>query len=505
MRSVSSMDPLLRGLLGLVESPNLWWVEYALQPPFEAVVVFGGILFVTFALIVTERIHQTVAALAGAVATIIAGKYFSLTYSWAPVLSFLATGVPHELLFSDLEVFTEFVDWPTIFIIISVMIITAVTERSGLFEYIALKVIKSGGGNLKRMFLYLWIVSFLLASVLGITPAFIIIGALILTITKVLELNPVPYILSCVFVILAASTSTVLSTLANILVASHFNLNPFYYLSYDGFIMLGFPFALVSLAIAVAFTFWKFSDSFRIHEEEEYKEIRSKILAFDENMVIEDRRLFRIVSVLLIVTIIAFVVGGLLGIPFYMTALFFAVIFFVVGGAEPKHVIAEVDWNLILFFIGIFIIVGGVDRAGILQSMGTQIGYMGIGNPATMTSLIYGFTCVFSGVVDEVSVVAVMVYAIPYISKTAFISPGLIIWAVLYGANAGTSLTPVGGIPNMIAISELEKENVKVTWLGFMKIGIPITVLRVVTGILLLLFLASLLGWGVDFLGTSLL
>ncbi|MHA1263527.1 MAG: SLC13 family permease [Candidatus Freyarchaeota archaeon] len=463
------MDPLLRGLLGLVQSPNLWWVEYALQPPFEAVVVFGGILFVTFALIVTERIHQTVAALAGAVATIIAGKYFSLTYSWAPVLSFLATGVPHELLFSDLEVFTEFVDWPTIFIIISVMIITAVTERSGLFEYIALKVIKSGGGNLKRMFLYLWIVSFLLASVLGITPAFIIIGALILTITKVLELNPVPYILSCVFVILAASTSTVLSTLANILVASHFNLNPFYYLSYDGFIMLGFPFALVSLAIAVAFTFWKFSDSFRIHEEEEYKEIRSKILAFDENMVIGDRRLFRIVSVLLIVTIIAFVVGGLMGIP------------------------------------GIFIIVGGVDRAGILQSMGTQIGYMGIGNPATMTSLIYGFTCVFSGVVDEVSVVAVMVYAIPYISKTAFISPGLIIWAVLYGANAGTSLTPVGGIPNMIAISELEKENVKVTWLGFMKIGIPITVLRVVTGILLLLFLASLLGWGVDFLGTSLL
>jgi Na+/H+ antiporter NhaD/arsenite permease-like protein len=247
------------------------------------------------------------------------------------------------------------------------------------------------------------------------------------------------------------------------------------------------------------------SSSYWDYPSEEYEKIKSKILIFDEGTIIRDSRFFRLVALLLVGTIVAFIVGGVIGIPIYMIALTSAVIFFIVGGAEPKHIVEQLDWNLILFFIGIFIIVGGVDSAGILESLGNQIGNIAVGNPTTMNSLIQGFNAVFSGLVDEVSVVAVMVYTIPYISTTSLISPSLIIWAVLYGANVGTSLTPIGGVPNMIALSELEKENIHVSWWDFMKTGIPITVLRLAVGIPLLMLFSSFLGWGIDLLGPSLL
>ena len=196
--------------------------ELLFVPPVSVVATFSIIMIVTYALIMTERLHKTLAALGGAVATILAGKYFSAVYSWVPVADCVISwmqGVPacgKPLLFTDQQVFTEMIDWPTIIIIISLIIIAAVASRSGIFEYLCIKVVKLSGGDLRRLFTYLCLLSFALTAIIGNDPAFIIISALTLTLTRALGVDPRPYILGEVFVINAASTSTLVGSFVNI-------------------------------------------------------------------------------------------------------------------------------------------------------------------------------------------------------------------------------------------------------------------------------------------------
>ncbi len=296
------------------------WAGYFLETQlFPAQIVFTIIIVVTFGLIATERLHKTVAALGGAMATLIAGGYFATAYSWVPYFKLYVSGgfVTSGLLFSFDDVYKEFISWSTILIIISIVIITTVAGRSGLFEYLIVKVIKFSGGDIRRLFLYIWILSFVLTMVLGNNPTFIIVSVLVLLLTRILDLNPIPYILGTVFVVNAASSSTVIGSFVNILISGYYNLDPTRWLSYPTFLILGLPFAVVCTAIALFFIFRYYKDAFEIpKEKEEYLETRARLLSFDERILVRDPKIFRRLSFLLIATIAGFVVAGFVGIPF---------------------------------------------------------------------------------------------------------------------------------------------------------------------------------------------
>ncbi|MFB0561412.1 MAG: SLC13 family permease [Candidatus Lokiarchaeia archaeon] len=478
-----------------------WWAEYFLQPPVSAQIVFIIIIVVTFGLIATERLHKTVAALGGAVATLIAGGYFAAVYSWVPYFTFIASGgfVSQELLFSYSDVYKEFIDWSTLLIIISIVIITTVASRSELFEYIIIKVVKFSGGDIKRLFIYIWALTFVLTMVLNGDPTFIIVSVLIIQIVRVLDLNPVPYILGTVFVVNAASASSVIGSFVNILVTGHYNLDPARWLSYPTFLVLGVPFAVLSTIIALFFIFRHYKEAFQIPTDKNgYLETREELLSFDERILMKDPKLFRRLSILLAITIAGFVVAGLFNIPFYVVALVFAFAFVFVSREDPERTLREVDWSLIFFFIGIFIIVGGVDRTKILEILGNSLGGLIFANVPGTATLVSLFCGTLSGVLDNISVTTALLFVTPSLSASALISENLVIWSLIYGANIGANLTPIGGIPNLLAITTLEKQGFHISWREFMKIGVPITFVSIFAGIPLLLGFSHLLGWGID-------
>ncbi|WXG39635.1 MAG: SLC13 family permease [Candidatus Freyarchaeum deiterrae] len=474
---------------------------YLIQPPLSAQIVFVAIIIVTFGLIATERLHKTVAALGGAVATLIAGGYFSYVYSWVPPFTSVVYGpsLSHELLFSYTDVYKEFIDWSTLLIIISVVIITTVATRSGVFAYIVIKVAKLSGGDVKRLFIYMWILAFLLTMVLNSDPTFIIVSVLTYQIAKILDLNPVPYILGTVFVVNAAGSSTIIGNFVNVLVTGHYNLDPTRYLSYPTFLVLGLPVAGLGTVIALFFIFRHYRDAFHIPKEnKEYLKKREELLSLDERSVIKNPKIFRRLSILLAVTIAGFVIAGLLGIPFYVVSLVFAFAFLFVSGEDPEKTLRAVDWSLIFFFIGIFIIIGGVNRTNVLELMGNSLGTILFANVPATASVVTLFCGGLSGVLDNISVTTALLFVTPSLSASAFINQNLIIWSLIYGANLGASLTPLGGLPNLIGISSLEKEGHHVSWRQFLKIGVPITLASLAVGIFLLLGFSHLFGWGLD-------
>jgi len=504
----------LFGLENLAGSLIPDWATYFLQsqlPP--AQIVFSAILIVTFGLIATERLHRTVAALGGAVATLAAGGYFSYAYSWVPYFTYFASlsyqmeiGLPfltpvwQPLLFSFTDVYKEFISWSTILIIISIVIITSVASRSGLFEYIIVKVIKFSGGDIKKLFLYIWALTFILTMLLGNNPTFIIVSVLVFQIARVLDLNPVPYILGTMFVANAGSSSTVISGFVNVLVSGYYNLDPARWLSYPTFIVLGLPIALSCMGIALFFIFRHYKDAFQIPKEKmEYLEMRSRLLSFDERTLVRNPKIFWRLGVLVAATVVGFVVAGFVGIPFYVVALVSAFAFLFVSGENPERTLREVNWSLVFFFIGIFIIVGGVDSTNVLGNLGNSLGTLTFCNVPGTVSLVTLFCGLSSGALYNISVATALLYVIPSLSASALINQNLVIWSLLYGANIGASLTPIGGTPNLIAITSLEREGYHVSWRNFLKIGVPITFVSLFAGIPLLIVFSRLLGWGLDF------
>jgi len=96
------------------------------------------------------------------------------------------------------------------------------------------------------------LLTFGLAALLGAAPAFIIVGALTIVVTRNMQLDPQPFIISEIMVANSAGLSTVIGSFVNILIAARYQLAPEHFLTYEGFIILGLPIGvLLGLPIGV--------------------------------------------------------------------------------------------------------------------------------------------------------------------------------------------------------------------------------------------------------------
>ncbi|MHA2062255.1 MAG: SLC13 family permease, partial [Candidatus Sifarchaeia archaeon] len=184
------------------------------------------ILIATYALISTEKINKTVAALLGGLGVLIFVK-----------VTFLATGAE---VFTDAAIFEELIDWQTITIVVSILIVVEAARESGLFDWITIKIVKLTKGEPIRIFLYMNLLTFAL-SALTSSPAFVIVGALTLVVTKNLDLDPKPFLVSEIMIANTAGVCTVISSFVNILIATNYEFTDVHFLSYGLFAALAVP------------------------------------------------------------------------------------------------------------------------------------------------------------------------------------------------------------------------------------------------------------------------
>ncbi len=445
-----------------------------------AMIVIAIILIATYILISTEKMNKTMAALLGGIGVILFVK-----------ITFLTTGFE---IFTDAELFGELIDWRTITIVVSVLVIVEVSRSSGLFDFITIRIIKMTEGEPTKIFLYMNLLTFGLAALLGAAPAFIIVGALTLVVTRNMQLDPLPFVISEIMVANSAGVSTVISSFVNILIAARYQLAAEHFLSYEGFIVLGLP--IGAILVLTNLMLFKLLYGKKIQEDAANAsvDLKSALLGLDEWQVVKDRAVFYRSAVLLIGTIAGFVVASFINVPFYAVSLTSAILFIFFSGVRIEVILRKLDWEMAIFFVGIFIIVGGAHKVGLLELFGESIGSLAGGNKYLLWIIIIWLSAVLSGFMDNISVAAVLIFVIPTIATIGF-NETSIIWATILGANLGANLTPIGGVANIVAISLLEKEGAHISWLDFIKLGGIITVvnLAVATGYIVLL--SAVLGW----------
>lgn len=407
-----------------------------------------AVFIFTYALIVSERIHRTVAAMFGASIVL-----FLKIVPWGRV--------PYYL------------DLDTIFLLMGMMIIVNTARNSGLFEYIAIKTAKFAGGSPIRVLLLFSVVTALISSVLDNVTTVLLLTPMLLYISKLMELSPVPFLLSEIFASNIGGTATLIGDPPNIMIGSAANLSFNEFLTNMGLI------SLLDFILMLGVIYMVYNRALRVSSDKRRRIINS-LESLDEKAVIRDIVLFKksIATILLVVSL--FFIHDKIGIEPAVVALFGASLLLLWSVENPEGILERIEWTALFFFGGLFIIVGGLEETGIITEVARWV-IRHVHSQGEALLVITWFSAFSSAVVDNIPLTAAMIPLIEHMGDSLNIYP--LWWALSLGACLGGNGTAIGASANVVVIGIAEREGIKIGFWDFLKMGMVIMVLTVTLGV----------------------
>lgn len=426
--------------------------DAAVDKPVLPMIVLGAIMTATYLAIAFEWVHKSVAALTGALAAVAAAMFLGVFKDEAGHSAY--DRAVHDIIGHDIGV---------IGVIIGTSVLVEIAGRSGLFHFLAVKIVKQTQGDPRKLLLLLMLATLGFVTFLTIAPGTLIMVSLTLVVTKELNLSPKPYIIGVAVVANSGALMTFASGICTLMLGTAGRL------PYGQFFLVSTPMALISAVIA----FWIIRRYFRadlvspVSAEERLR----TVAAFDEWALVKDRRLFYRCAMILGGTIAGFALAQRLGVGLDFIAFAGGTAALLLSGIYPDEAIKRVNWSMILFFVGLFVIIGSVQETGLLEWQAGQMLALSGGN-ATVTMLILAaFVLLMSGIVDNIPVAATLIPIVRAL-ETRGIDGEPLWWALIITSNLGGNSTPIGSVSSVIALNALEKERgVKVGWGEFLKVG----------------------------------
>jgi len=396
-------------------------------------IIFILIYLLTILLSATKIVPMSVAAMIGALLT----AWFGLTN----------------------EVFTYenamgFIDIRLIFLLMGVMIVVEVAERSGLFRFGALYAVKVSRGNPSVLFVSICVISAAVSMFLSDPTAMLLIAAAMATITKLLRYDPVPYFISAMIMINLGGTSTLIGSVSNMIIGIDAGI------SFTAFIEYLFvcEIALWALTIFVLYMIFKS----RLGEKKELPE-------YNPWESVENKTLFYRSIFILILLIGLFLTLENLGVGPEAVALGCAIIALALSGADPAEIFKKLDWETIFFIAGFMFVVGGLESTFLLRDISTQL-FQTVGQSPLGASMA---TLWASGLASSaVSNIAIALTFTPIISGVAALNSAAVWSALVLGTNLGGATTPLSGAVIMMGIGALKREGISLSFAEFTKVGV---------------------------------
>jgi len=146
----------------------------------------------------------------------------------------------------------------------------------------------------------------------------------------------------------------------------------------------------------------------------------------------------------------------------------------------------EMDGETLLLLASLFVIIAGITEAGVIDAISTLFVNVAGDNLFLIYTLIVWASVFFSAFIDNIPYVATMLPVVSGISALMGVAPHLLYFGLLTGATLGGNLTPIGASANITGIGILRKEGYTVTNGDFMKIGVPFSLIAVISGYVLL-------------------
>ncbi|CAM4209251.1 ArsB/NhaD family transporter [Treponema peruense] len=158
---------------------------------------------------------------------------------------------------------------------------------------------------------------------------------------------------------------------------------------------------------------------------------------------------------------------------------------------DVRTMVKELDWETIFFLLGIFVVIGGIRETGLLNDFAVFLAGITGGSKLLGFVIILVVSIVISGFVDNVPYIIAMLPVAESMAKTMELKPELFMFALLVGSCLGGNLTPFGASANIVAMGIVKKEGYPMKFSGWLKVGVPFTLITTTAAALLLWVLWS--------------
>jgi Na+/H+ antiporter NhaD/arsenite permease-like protein len=424
-----------------------------------------------------EKLHAKKSIIAGsfAVVSLLAGTAVDIL-PFGPV-----TVGGHEI---HMPIYIPAVDWGVIMIILGSSLFVDVTSKSGLFTWIAIKLTKASTGDPRRLLWFYGIMTVVFSAVLNNVTAMIIVGSL--TGVSLEKLGRRKYLLGFLMVegLLTniGGLLTLISSVPNIIVGTAAGI------SFVEFFIKASPYVVVATVVTV-FMGAKLFGIKALATDEEREEAAELVSGFDENDGISSRNFFffGVAMTLLFIIVIATtsVLPWVSELGMGYVALSFAAIMLLRYKHEVDEFYKTLDWDLLGFFIALFIVINVMEHAQVLGLIGTGLEWIiGLGDFAGTGSILVS-AAAFSSVTDNIPLAAMLAKILGSLGTP---SDSALWWSVVFGANLGGNLTPIGSASTLVAVTIIHRYKLPMSFGGFVVRALPYAIVQIVLASLYVLF-----------------
>ncbi|PIR78380.1 MAG: hypothetical protein COU28_01870 [Candidatus Magasanikbacteria bacterium CG10_big_fil_rev_8_21_14_0_10_36_16] len=402
------------------------------------------VFVVTYAIIISEKVHRTVIAMAGAGLLVLLGIVTQ-------------------------EKAIEGIDFNTLGLLIGMMIIVGIAKHSGMFQYVAIWATKVGKGNPIKIYILLLVIVAVFSALLDNVTTVLLMIPVTFVVAHNLKIHPKPFLIGAILLSNIGGTATLIGDPPNILIGSASGL------TFNDFLFNLAPISLFVSTVTIGLLVFIYRKQLVATPEDQ-----ATIAKFNPKEAISDVKLLKKALFVLGIVLVGFFTHGATHLEGATIALGGAALMLLLTMHDPEEHLKEVEWTTIFFFMGLFILVVALEEVGAIRMLAEGLLKLTGGNMiATTMSVLWG-SAVFSAIIDNIPFVATM---IPLIKDLGAISglPLVPLWWVLaLGADIGGNATLVGASANVVVSGIAGREGYRIGFGEYMKIALPLTFVALV-------------------------
>jgi len=379
-------------------------------------------------------------------------------------------------LMTPIEMF-EAVNWNVIGIFIGMLFLADIFIDSRCPAFLATYLIHKKMSTPTALLIICVLTSFISAFVENVATV-LIIAPICFELAKRLKIDPRELIIGVAISSNLQGTATLIGDPPSMLLAGYAHLDFLDFFFYHG--KPGIFFAIQIGAItSLTFLYWVFK-KYKSEQEVSIEPIKSWVPTF---------------FLLLLIFLLA--LASFFEETFFTSAGFICMVIAIIGIIWAKwtnqisltQTLKNLDWDTTFFLIGVFIMVGTLNKFGWTNDIAEWI-YISLGsNKITMYFTLIIISIVLSGFIDNVPYLAAMLPITTILAEKGGFNPTLLYFGLLIGASLGGNITPIGASANIVGTGLLKKEGYPVSFMQWIKISIPFTLIAVIPTSIFVLFI----------------
>lgn len=407
-------------------------------------------------LIFSERLNRTITGFLGAVVML---------------------GLGRLLGFYDEAAAIAAVDFNTLGLLLGMMILVALLEPTGFFQFLAVWAARLSRGRPLQLLVLLGTVTTLVSMFLDNVTTVVLIAPVTILICEILGLNPTVYLMAEALLSDTGGVATLVGDPPNVLIASAAGF------TFTDFLTHTLPVVLVAWLSALWLLRYLFRRELAVQPTN-----ADAVLKLNPRQSLEDTLTIRRVLIVLAVAILFFLLEEWIGISPAFVALSAAAAALTWVRPDINAVLRRIEWSVLVFFAALFVMVGGVEASGALGGVIILLEKLGALPPVLLGLILLWFSAGLSAFVDNVPITIAFIPVLQGMEAHG-VNVLPLWWALAFGAGFGGNGTIIGSTANIVVANISERTRSPITAQLWNKRGLPVMLVTCSVASLLYLLL----------------